>query len=259
MSNLFNLDGKVAFVTGAASGIGYHFALTLLRAGAYVIASDINEESLAPLASDMQSISNQFMLLGMDLTEFSKIDGYIANVVKQTKHIDILINNAGVFMLKDLLATTVEDWDHIMDVNVKAVFFLSQAVIKHMLTYGKGGSIINITSDETTRTFKNNIVYPISKVALQQLTRALAMELVDKNIRVNALAPGAVITEMTKTFFNSSIAKTYIETIPIKRVAAVEELDGALLLLASDASSYMTGTTIFIDGGNSCHFQSITL
>ena len=250
MKNLFSLDGKVAFVTGASSGLGRHFALTLARAGATVIIGARRAEKLAEVAKEVETLGRHALPVFLDVTESDSIYHALDKTISSgIKKIDILINNAGNVVRKPTLEQTEEDWDSILDTQLKGTWLMSQAVAKHMISNHIHGSIINISSVMASRARKNIPAYAAAKAGISHLTRALALDLVEFHIRVNAIAPGWFETDLNRDFLTTEIGKEIVSRIPQKRTGDLEELDGPLLLLASGASSYMTGSILAVDGG----------
>ena len=217
-STAFDLTGKIALVTGASGGLGRHFALTLAAAG------------------------DRFRLLGATrgLSETSERLGAPT----------VVINNSGVARNEPALELTLADWDQVLDTNTRGAFVVARAAAQAMIAAKAGGSIINIASILGIRVAGRVAAYCASKAALLQLTRTLALEWARFNIRVNAIAPGYIETDINREFFASDAGLALINRIPQRRLGRAEELDGVLLLLASDASSYMTGSTLVVDGGH---------
>lgn len=251
LTNLFSLKNKVVFVTGASSGLGRNFALTLAKAGADVIIGARREDRLVIVAKEIESLGQKAFPVFVDMTKADSITKAVNLAVSEVGHIDILVNNAGNMVRNDLLACSEEEWDSIIDTHLKGTFLMSQAVAKHMIEKKIYGSIINISSIASSRARANSTstVYSAAKAGIDQLTSGFALSLIRHNIRVNAIAPGFFITEINQDFLSTSAGKDMIANIPMKRVGQFNELDGALLLLASDASSYMTGSIINVDGG----------
>ena len=251
LPTMFDLTGKTAFVTGASSGLGAHFARTLAAAGAGVVLAARRMERLEALADEIGETGGSATAVEMDVTVPDSINGAIAAGAKALGNIHILVNNSGTAVTKAALDTSVEDWDHVVDTNLKGAWLVAQATARHMADHGEGGSIINIASILAIRVAKALPSYVASKAGLLHLTRALALELADRNIRLNAIAPGYFETEMNKGFFDTDAGKKIVKRVPYNRIGRIEELDGPLLLLASDAGSYMTGSLLVVDGGHS--------
>lgn len=244
-----SLVNKVALVTGASSGLGRHFAKVLATAGADVILAARRINLLEDAAREVEELGRKAYVLPLDLTDCDAIKVAIPKIWKQVGRIDILVNNAGNIVRKPSQKYTTEDWDSIFNTHVRGCWTATLETANLMVTHQIQGSIINISSAMSYRTRRNALAYPSAKAALNHLTRSLALEYSQYNIRVNAIAPGWFITEMTKEFLATSEGKQQLQYIPFKRAGEFQELDGPLLLLASDASSYMTGAILPIDGG----------
>ena len=247
----FRLDGRNAIVTGASSGLGRHFAMTLARAGARVALAARRGDRLAAVAAEIAAFDGRAIPVQLDVTDSDSVRTAVAAAATELGPITVLINNSGVAVTKSALDYEEADWDHVVDTNLKGAWLVAQEVARHMAEHGHGGSIINIASILGFRVAKNLIAYAASKAGLVQVTKALALELAEKNIRVNAIAPGYFETEINRDFFTSEAGRKMIKRIPQRRIGQLEELDGVLLLLASDASRFMTGTVIPVDGGHS--------
>jgi NAD(P)-dependent dehydrogenase (short-subunit alcohol dehydrogenase family) len=247
----FDLSGKAAIVTGAGSGLGRHFALTLTRAGARVAAMGRRMEPLAALAREIEGFDGRCVPIAADVQNQASVRQAIAAAETELGPIAILVNNAGISVHKPLLDQTEEDWDRVVDTNLKGAWLVAQETARHMVRLGHGGSIVNIASVLGLKATGGVPGYVASKAGLVHLTRAMALELARHKIRVNALCPGYFATEMTKEFLASPEGEKLVKTIPQRRIGAPDELDGPLLLLASDAGAYMTGSVIVVDGGMS--------
>lgn len=247
----FDLSGKTALVTGASSGLGAHFARTLSAAGAGVILAARRADRLEALAEEIRGQGGKAAAVSMDVTVPDSVTAGVAAGAEALGNIHILVNNSGTAITKLALENTIEDWDHVVDTNLKGAWLVAQESARHMAAHGEGGSIINIASILAIRVAKALASYAASKAALLQLTKALALELVDAKIRVNAIAPGYFETEINKGFFDTEPGKKMVKRVPYGRIGNIEELDGPLLLLASDAGSYMTGSLLVVDGGHS--------
>lgn len=251
-NKLFSVKNKKILITGASSGLGRHFACILAKAGATVIACGRREHLLKELESEVKAEGGNIIPLPLDIVKFEESQTKLNELMKNLDGIDVLINNAGYShkVKKILFESTLEDWDEIMNINLKAVWNCSNIVAKDMVTRNISGSIINISSTVANRTRLGNPMYGISKAAVSSLTQKLSLEYSKFKIRVNAIAPGFFETEMNQNFIQSPIGiDTIKRTIPLSRVGQPFELDGVIFLLASNASSYMTGECIFIDGG----------
>lgn len=251
--NLFNLDGKVALITGAGSGLGRQFAATLADAGASVVLAARRREKLEETAETIRDRGGNAICLELDVTDSLSITNCIRETVSEVGAPDILVNNAGIAKQGYLTDISEDDWDAVLDTNLKGVFMVAQAVAKSMITANKPGSIINIASILGLRVSKALASYIAAKSAVVQLTKAMAIEWSRQNVRVNALAPGYFITEINEKQFADGVADDFLrERVPMGRVGDLPEIAGPLLLLASDAGSYMTGSIVVVDGGHVC-------
>lgn len=250
MTHPFDLTGKAAIVTGASSGLGRHFATTLARAGARVAVMARRVELLAAACREIEGFDGRAVPIPLDVASGESVREAVAAAETELGPIAILVNNAGIAVSKPVLEVADEDWDRVMEVNLRGAWRVAQEVARHMVRLGHGGSIINVASITAFRVAGQLSTYAASKAALVQLTKAMALELARHNVRVNALAPGYIDTEMNRAFFASPAGQAMIKRIPQRRLGRPEDLDGALLLLASEASAYMTGSTIVVDGGH---------
>lgn len=246
MVSNWNLAGRTALVTGASSGLGAHFSKVLAAAGADVILAARRETHLAAVADAIRSAGGSCSTVLLDVTDLASIDGLGASL----ERIDILVNNAGAVRERGVLDQSEADWDAVIDTNLKGMFLLAQAVARAMRARGQGGSIINIASILGLRQGGGVLPYAVSKAGAIQMTKTMALELARFGVRVNALAPGYFDTELNSGFWDSEPGKAMIRRIPQRRLGRIEDLDGPLLLLASDASAYMTGSVITVDGGH---------
>ena len=251
-STLFDLTGKNAIVTGASSGLGRHFALTLAKAGARVAIAARRTEKLKDLRDEIKSHDGRAIPIEMDVTDVPSIEAAIAHAETELGAITILMNNAGTVGGGPTGHHSEEDWDKVVDTNLKGVFFVAQETAKHMSAHGHGGSIINIASILGLRGSVGVPSYVASKGGVVTLTKAMAADLAKKKIRVNAIAPGYFETDLNRDYLRSEHGENMRQhKIPLQRFGTYSELEGPLLLLASDASSYMTGSVIVVDGGQS--------
>ncbi len=246
------LQGKVALVTGASSGLGRHFASVLASAGAKVGLAARRTDALQALAADISSSGGRAAVTRLDVTDGRSIAAAVAAIESELGPIDVLVNNSGTSVAKGVLEQTEQDWDDVVDVNLKGAFLMATEVARRMRDRGQGGSIINIESILSFRQAGHVAPYAASKAGLTQLTRTMALELARNGIRVNGIAPGYFATEINQGFFDTEPGQALIRRIPQRRVGQYEDLDGPLLLLASDASRYMTGSTLVVDGGHLC-------
>jgi NAD(P)-dependent dehydrogenase (short-subunit alcohol dehydrogenase family) len=245
-----SLHGKCALVTGAFGGLGRHFALTLVRAGARVGLVGRRVQAGETLAAEIRAAGGKAAVHAMDVTHPQSVQAAVDAIVHELGPLDVLVNNAGVAVTKPFLDVTERDWNDVVEVNLNGAWRAAQSVARHMRDSQRGGSIINIASITGLRVAGAISAYVASKAGLIQLTQAMALELARYDIRVNALAPGYVETDINRDFFASEAGQALIKRIPQRRIGKPEELDGPLLLLASDASSYMTGSVIVADGGH---------
>jgi NAD(P)-dependent dehydrogenase (short-subunit alcohol dehydrogenase family) len=246
---LFDLTGKSAIVTGASSGLGRHFAATLARAGAAVAIMARRADRLDELAREIEAAGGRAVAIELDVAEGASVREAIAAAERSLGPISILVNNAGTAVTRPALDVSEDDWDLVMGVNLRGAWLVAQEVARHMQRHNKGGSIVNIASVAGLRTVGQLSTYGASKAALTHLTGSLALELARHQIRVNAIAPGYIETEINRVFFQTEAGARLIQRIPQRRLGAPADLDGVLLLLASDASRFMTGSTIVVDGG----------
>ena len=249
-SGRFDLSGRVALITGGGRGIGRAIAIGLAEHGADVAICSRTKSQLDSVAEEIIKIGRRALPIVADLSVMSELDRIVQETMKTFGHIDILVNNAG--LVKEAPADKVQekDWDLSMTINVKVPFFLSQKVGKIMMAQGRGGSIINITSEVVDRVELNVGPYCPSKAALNSVTRILAKEWGRYGIRVNSLAPCFVDTELNAPLFKQrDWYESKLRLVPLGRHSIPEDLVGAAVFLASDASSYITGTTILVDGG----------
>ena len=249
LSTSFDLDGKVAIVTGASSGLGRHFALMLARAGAKVAVAARRLDRLHELVGEIEAFDGRAIALGLDVTDSQSVRDAVAAAETELGAIAVLVNNAGTTVAKPPLELDESEWDRVIDTNLKGAWLVAQEVARHMARLGHGGSIINIASVLGVRAGRHVAPYSASKAGLIQLTRSLALDLASHDIRVNAIAPGYIETDMNREFISSPAGERLLRRIAQRRFGEASDLDGVLLLLASDASRYMTGSVITVDGG----------
>ena len=238
------LAGKRALVTGASSGLGAHFAQRLAAHGAEVVLAARRIDALQSVAKQVEQYGRAHCV-ALDVTNAASR----AALVENAGPVDILVNNAGLVREGPALTHAEADWDMVMDTNLKGMFFLAQALAPGMRARG-GGSIINVASILGLRQAGGVVSYAVSKAGVVQLTKTLALEWARHGIRVNAIAPGYIDTELNRDFWQTDAGKALIQRIPQRRLGQLEDLDGPLLLLASDASRYMTGAVLAVDGGH---------
>ena len=249
----FNLEGRVALVTGAGSGLGRQFAETLAKAGATVVLAARRRNKLEETAQSIADKGGKAICVDLDVTDSASVRDCFAEAESSAGIADILVNNAGISREGFLVDLSEEDWDAVIDTNLKGVFLLAQAIAKSMINAEKPGSIINIASVLGLRVSKALGSYIAAKSAVVQLTKAMAIEWSRHKIRVNALAPGYFITEINQDQFAGGHAEEFLkQRVPMGRVGELPEIAGPLLLLASGAGSYMTGSIVTVDGGHVC-------
>jgi len=246
----FDITGQVVLVTGASSGIGQHFAEILAAAGAKVVLAARRTDRLAELARAIEARGGECLPVTCDVTKQDIIAMAIAAAEAQLGPLSILVNNAGVVVSKPLFEHTEEDWDHVVDTNLKGAWLMARDFAHHLVELKRPGRIINISSVLGFRTIGRVPAYCAAKAGLTHLTHVLAMELARYGILVNALAPGYVETDFNRAFFQTEAGKALIGRIPLKRLGQAPDLDGALLFLASPASAYVTGAVLSVDGGH---------
>lgn len=239
-------SGKVAIVTGASSGIGIHFARVLAQTGAHVVAMARRLDRLEELVTQIKESGGSAHAVQLDISDAKQV----AQVFKAIERVDILVNNAGVAGKSSSLTCDEEEWRWTFDINVHGTWFVTQQAALKMIETKSKGSIVNIASITGVRAGASATAYSTSKAAVIQMTRSLATEWARYKIRVNAIAPGYFETDLNREFLRSDYGQKMAKRIPQRRFGSLEELDGALLLLTSDASSYMTGSVIEIDGGH---------
>jgi len=246
----FDLSGKVALVTGASSGFGNHFARVLAEAGAKVVVGARREDKLQALVAEIKASGDEALAVAMDVTQVDSVAAAFDAAEQTFGTVNVLINNAGVAAPKMVHKTSEADWDFVVDTNLKGAWIVAAEAARRMAGAGNGGSIVNISSVLGLATSLGHGVYSASKAGVIQLTKHMALELADKNIRVNAICPGYFKTEMNGEYFESEAGKKYISSTTAKRLGEMREMNAPLLLLASDASSFINGVALPIDGGH---------
>jgi NAD(P)-dependent dehydrogenase (short-subunit alcohol dehydrogenase family) len=246
----FSLEGMTALVTGAGQGIGRALALGMAAAGARVVVTDVQEEPAARVAEEIRKQGAQAVPHALDVSRPEAIDAVVAWAEREIGPVDVLVNNAGIRdRSPDSFATTVAEWDEVYAVNVRGAFLLSRAVARQMVTRG-GGSIVNIASQLGLVGVGGRPAYTSSKGALINLTRTLALEWAPQRIRVNAVAPGPILTPFTERFRDDAAAnQRFREATPLGPWQEPEEIVGAVVYLASPASKFATGSVLVVDGG----------
>ena len=242
-----NLQGKVAIVTGGARGIGKDIALTLARAGAHLVICDVNQEALEHAQAEITALGVRAVSYAIDVTDAKQVDEMVAQTIKELGAVDILVNNAGITRDGLLMRMKDEDWDLVLNVNLKGAFNCLRAVTRPMMKK-RSGSIINISSVVALIGNPGQTNYCASKAGLIGLTKSAAKELASRGINVNAIAPGFIETPMTDKLTDDQKAKIF-EMIPQGKMGQPQDIANAVLFLASEYSSYITGEVIRVDGG----------
>jgi NAD(P)-dependent dehydrogenase (short-subunit alcohol dehydrogenase family) len=248
-AEIFGLAGKAALVTGASSGLGERFAEVLAENGASVVLVARRADRLAALQARITAAGGNAIAVEADVRDRAAMAAAFDAAEKSFGTVTILVNNAGVAHAGRAVELAEEEWRRILSTNLDAVFFCTQEAARRMLAAGVGGAIVNIASVLGLGADKGVVAYATAKAGVIQMTRALALELAFKGIRVNAIAPGWIVTEMNRDYLMSGRGAALKREIPIGRFGEARDLDGPLLLLVSDAGRYVTGATIVADGG----------
>ena len=249
MCNIMKLKNKIAIVTGSGRGIGKSTVLELAKEGAKVVVSDIDIKECQNVCDEIKKIGSDAIAVKCDISKKSDVDAMIKKTMQKFQKIDILINNAGVVLMKPFVEMTEKDWDFVLDINLKGVFLCTNAVVKQMIKQ-KSGKIISVASIAGEVGFMNTSAYCASKAGIINLTRELALELSPHNINVNAIAPGVIATKMTEDMLKDKKTKeVLLASTPLGRVGQPEEIGKAVVFLASDDSNFITGHTLVVDGG----------
>jgi NAD(P)-dependent dehydrogenase (short-subunit alcohol dehydrogenase family) len=247
----FHLQGRIALVTGASSGLGRHFAATLATAGATVVACARRADRLADTVDAIRADGGEAHAIALDVADATSVRSCFDAVQQRLgRPADVLVNNAGVALPGAVLEASEADWDTTLDTNLKGAWLMAQEAARRLVAAGTPGAIVNIASITGERVAASVAPYCASKAALIHLTKSLALELARHRIRVNALAPGYVQTELNDEFLASTAGDKLKSRIPQRRFGRPEDLDGPLLLLASEAGGYMTGSVVCVDGGH---------
>jgi len=246
-----DLSGRVALVTGASSGLGRHFALTLARSGARVAVAARRSERLEALAEEIAAFDGRALPLRMDVTDARSVTEAFAHAETELGTPTIVVNNAGIVADEPALEQSEEDWDRVVATDLKGAWLVAREAARRLVAAGQGGSIVNTASILGLIGRPRVAAYAAAKAGLVSLTRSLAGEWARHEIRVNALCPGFIVTDLNRAFLESELGEGLRKRIPQRRFGQPADLDGPLLLLASDASRWMTGSTLVVDGGHS--------
>jgi NAD(P)-dependent dehydrogenase (short-subunit alcohol dehydrogenase family) len=246
----FDLAGRIALVTGASGGLGRHLADVLARAGAAVAIAARRREQLDIAVREIAAEGGRAAAVTCDVSDAASVRAAVAAAEAALGPVDILVNNAGIAVSKPLLEHSEADWDRVVDTNLKGAWLMSRELAERWVAAGRRGRIINIASLLALRPIRNVPSYCAAKAGLVHLTHTMAMELARKGITVNAIAPGYFETDMNRGFLQSEVGQALIQRIPMGRSGQAADLDGALLLLASEAGAYITGAVLPVDGGH---------
>ncbi len=242
------LDGKRVIVTGGAGGIGGAIARRMAEAGARIMIADLNGEKARANAG---AIGPAHLSANVDVTSLESVNAMVASAESGMGGVDVLVHSAGVAMLRDVLEVDPADWKRVIDINLMGTYYVCLSVARSMVARGAGGSLITISSAAAARPSRGASAYGAAKGGVVTLTKALAVDLASRNIRVNSIAPGPVETEMARTEHRSETRVTFEKMIPMHRYAKPEEMASAALFLASDESSYVSGSIVTVDGAYS--------
>ena len=254
MSNPFDVEDKVIAITGASSGFGHHFAGVLAEQGAKVLLGARRTEKLADRVAEITAAGGSAIAAPLDVRDKASIEAFIDLAFETYGRLDCVINNAGVEAgAKTYAMIDEDDWDYVLDTNLKSAWLVSKYYTEQVVAKEQGGgNIIMISSITDTRTIKGQFPYAVSKGGMTRMTEVMALEASRYNIRVNALAPGYILTDVSRILLESDQSPEFVKGIPMRRYGEFDDLDGPLLLLASDASKYMTGSVLTVDGGHVC-------
>jgi len=248
-ADLFDLTGKVALVTGASSGLGARFAAVLADAGAAVVLVARRADRLAALEADIAKAGGKALAVAADVRDRAAMARAFDAAEQAFGTVDVLVNNAGVVHADRVVELSEAEWRRVLGTNLDAVLFSSQEAARRLINEEKGGAIVNISSVLGFGVSKGVAAYAVAKAGVIQLTRSLALELAGRGIRANAIAPGWITTEINREYLASERGAAIVKDIPLGRFGEERDLDGVLLLLASDAGRFMTGATVVVDGG----------
>jgi hypothetical protein len=257
MAYSIDLSGRVAFITGASSGLGSQFARTLARAGAAVVLASRRVDKLKDLRAQIESEGGDAHVIELDVTDIDSIKSAVAHAETEVGSIDILVNNSGVSTTQRIQDVSEDDFDYIFDINVKGAFFVAQEVGKRMLARAQGsapgnytgGRIVNIASMAGLRVLPQIGVYAMSKAAVVQMTKAMALEWGRFGINVNAICPGYIDTEINHQHWQTEQGQKLVNMLPRKRVGQPKDLDAVLVMLCADESHFINGAVIAADDG----------
>jgi NAD(P)-dependent dehydrogenase (short-subunit alcohol dehydrogenase family) len=242
----FSLEGRTVLITGASSGLGAHLAQVAASGGAQVVLAARRLDRLEALAAALTAQGHKARALSLDVTD----EASIASCIDAAGPLDVIVNNAGIAEPRAAVDVSADAFDRIVDTNLRGCFLVATAAARSLIAAGRGGSIINIASILGMRVAGAVAPYAMSKAGVIQMTRALALEWARHGIRVNAIAPGYMRTAINDDFFTSAAGEALVKRVPLRRLGELQELDGPFLLLASQASSFMTGSVIAVDGGH---------
>ena len=251
--DIFRLDGKTALVTGASTGIGRHLAGTLAAAGANVVLGARSTEKLEERVVELRAEGRRVRAVALDVRDLTSVKACFDAAEAAFGRVDILVNNAGIEAgAKTYVTLDDAGWDDVIGTNLKGAWWMAREFTQRLARVRAPGVIVNLSSITAERGTKGIFPYAVSKAALNRATEVMALEGAKHNVRVNALAPGYIYTNVSKDLLDSDVADEFIKGIPQRRLGEFTDLDGPLLLLASDASSYMTGSVVVVDGGHLC-------
>ena len=243
------LADRIALVTGAGRGIGLAIARAFAQEGADVVIADLLPESAARAADEIRALGRSALALEVDVAQPAQVEAMVERAVGHLGRIDILVSNAGVSQRHDFLEMPIEEWDRVIGVNLRGVFLCGQAVARRMAQQG-GGSIVNIASQRAVTPGRRQAAYAASKGGVQTLTKAMALDLAPHGIRVNAIGPGPVRTDLTRASLSDpSQREEFLRRIPLGRIGEPDDIAGAAVFLASDRARFVTGHCLFVDGG----------
>ena len=250
--DLFSLQGKVAVLSGASTGIGRHMAGTLAGAGAKVVLGARSVAKLEERVAEIRAAGGDAFAAPLDVSDIKSVVAFFDAAEKRFGGVDILVNNAGVEAGAHTYVTLDDEgWDTVIDTNLKGLWWMTRELTRRVAAQKRAGAVVvNISSITSERTTKGIFPYAVSKAGVNQATRVMALEGAKYNVRVNALAPGYIYTNVSKALLDSDVAPEFVKRIPQRRLGEFTDLDGPLLLLASDASRYMTGSIVVVDGGH---------